>query len=177
MQRTGTTTERPPHPDPGPDPAPDLPLVPELHHVGVQTDDLDNCAAWYEEFFGCRTNWTLDTFSDLTLSRLPGITRLTEVMVAGLRFHLFERTGHDGAVPGANTRQFQHVCLATGSPEELRAWRERWFRLYESGRFAFAGDERPTDIVIDEDGVQSCYVLDVNGLEFEFTYVPPGGDR
>ncbi|MFJ4876894.1 VOC family protein [Streptomyces sp. NPDC088745] len=167
MPRTGTTKERPT----------DLALVPELHHVGVQTDDLDNCAAWYEEFFGCTTNWTLDTFCDLTLSRLPGITRLTEVTVAGLRFHLFERTGHDGAVPGANTRQFQHICLAVGSPEELRAWRERWLRLYASGRFRFAVDEKPTEIVVDADGVQSCYVLDVNGLEFEFTYAPPGGDR
>ncbi|WP_329235025.1 VOC family protein [Streptomyces sp. NBC_00111] len=167
MSRTRTATERPTG----------LDLIPELHHVGVQTGDLDNCLAWYQEFFGCRPNWTLDAFSDLTLSRLPGITRLTELAVAGLRFHLFERTGHDDAVPGGNTRQFQHICLSTGSAEELRAWRDRWIHLYDSGRYTFAGDEQPTDIVIDADGVQSCYVLDVNGLEFEFTYVPPGGDR
>ncbi|MEU3186072.1 VOC family protein [Streptomyces sp. NPDC006923] len=151
-------------------------LVPRLHHIGVQTRDLDNCTAWYEDFFGCVPAWSLDTFSDLTLSRLPGITRLTELMVEDLRFHLFERAGHDPVLPGGNKAQFQHVCLSTGSSAELRAWRERWLRLYESGRYTFAAGDRPTEIVVDADGVESCYLFDVNGLEFEFTYVP-GGNR
>ncbi|GGT29168.1 hypothetical protein GCM10014713_23380 [Streptomyces purpureus] len=147
-------------------------LIPKLHHMGIQTRDLDNCLAWYKEFFGCTQAWSLDTFSDLTLSRLPGITRLTEIAVGDVRFHLFERDGHTPELPGGNKTQFQHLCLSTGSPAELGAWRERWLRLYESGRYAFATDEPPTDIVVDADGVHSCYLFDVNGLEFEFTYVP-----
>jgi hypothetical protein len=58
----------------------------------------------------------------------------------------------------------------------MAAWRDRWLALRDSGRYHFATDEPPTDIVTDADGVQSCYILDVNGLEFELTYVP-GGDR
>ncbi|MFE7649270.1 VOC family protein [Streptomyces phaeoluteigriseus] len=154
--------------------APSAKLVPAMHHLGIQTGDLDNCLAWYEDFFGCAETWTLTTFSDLTLSRLPGITRLTEVSVADVRFHLFERTGHEPVLPGGSKAQFQHVCLAAGSPEELRAWRDRWLDLYRSGRYHFATDEQPTDIVVDADGVHSCYLFDPNGLEFEFTYVPGG---
>ncbi|MEV5173807.1 VOC family protein [Streptomyces flaveolus] len=154
--------------------APPVHLVPAMHHLGVQTRDLDNSLAWYKDFFGCAETWTLTTFSDLTRSRLPGITRLTEISVADVRFHLFERAGHDPALPGGNKAQFQHVCLATGSPEELRAWRDRWIGLYRSGRYDFATDEQPTDIVVDADGVHSCYLFDPNGLEFEFTYVPGG---
>ncbi|MBM0230760.1 VOC family protein [Micromonospora sp. STR1_7] len=144
------------------------------HHIGIQTADLDNCVAWYRDYFGARETWTLDTFSELTLSRLPGITRLTEVLAGGTRFHLFERSGQDQRLPGGNTVQFQHTCLAADSPEQLRRWRERWVELYESGNYSFARADQPTDIVIDADGVQSFYTYDVNGLEFEFTYVPDG---
>jgi catechol 2,3-dioxygenase-like lactoylglutathione lyase family enzyme len=152
------------------------PPAPLLHHVGIQTRDLANCVAWYRDFFGCAEKWSLAEFSELTHSRLPGIRRLTEVKVGNLRFHLFDRDEDRPDLPGGNKTQFQHVCLAVASPEELRAWRDRWLALYESGRYHFATDEPPTDIVTDADGVQSCYVMDVNGLEFELTYVP-GGDR
>ncbi|MFJ8969297.1 MULTISPECIES: VOC family protein [Streptomyces] len=148
--------------------------MPTFHHIGIQTADLDQCLAWYREYFGAQEKWTLDTFSELTLSRLPGITRLTEVEIGDFRLHLFERTGQDDRLPGGNTAQFQHTCVATESPEELTRWRERWVELYDSGRYRFASTEGPTDIVIDADGVQSFYTFDINGLEFEFTYVPDG---
>ncbi|MGD9484181.1 VOC family protein [Streptomyces sp. TRM70308] len=149
-------------------------LAPRIHHVGVQTADLDNCLTWYQEFFGAEKRWELDRFSDLTLSRLPGIGRLVEVAVGDLRFHLFDRSDHDRRVPPEESHQFQHVCLRVDEPDELTAVRERWIELYDSGRFAFARQDGPTEVVVDEDGVRSLYLFDVNGLEYEFAHVPEG---
>lgn len=145
-----------------------------IHHVGVQTADLDNCLEWYLDFFGAEQKWELDRFSSLTLSRLPGIGRLAEVAVGDVRFHLFDRAGHTAEQPGADGFLFQHVCLQVNSPEELETVRCRWTDLYDSGRYTFAVPGRPTDIVIDDDGVRSLYLYDVNGLEFEFSYLPEG---
>jgi catechol 2,3-dioxygenase-like lactoylglutathione lyase family enzyme len=145
-----------------------------MHHIGIQTDDLANCTAWYRDFLGARPTWTLDEFSDLTLSRLPGMERLTELAVGDLRFHLFAREQVEPQLPGGSLRQFQHVCLATDSPEDLRAWRGRWLELQGSGAYRFARPDPPTEVVTDADGVQSFYTYDVNGLEFEFTFTPEG---
>jgi catechol 2,3-dioxygenase-like lactoylglutathione lyase family enzyme len=156
--------------------APAGPLVHSagLHHIAVETADLDNCVSWYTAFFGASTAWSLDTFSDLTHSRLPGITRLTEIHAVGLRFHIFSRD-IDYRTPAPDILQFQHVCLAVESPEALNNWRERWQHLYTFGDFTFARDERATEIVIDQDQVSSFYAYDVNGLEFEFTHVGKEG--
>ncbi|RAY12762.1 VOC family protein [Actinomadura craniellae] len=143
--------------------------------MGIQTADLENCLAWYRDFFGAEPNWSLDRFSELTLSRLPGIRRLVEVEAGGVRFHLFDRDGHTRTLPDGWGTLFQHVCVEVDSPAELHEVRERWIELFRSGRYAFARPDGPTDIVTDAEGVQSLYVLDVNGLEFEFTYIP-GGD-
>lgn len=145
-----------------------------MHHIGIQTDDLDNCTAWYRDVLGARPTWTLEEFSDLTLSRLPGMERLTELTVGDLRFHLFARDGAARQLPGGNVAQFQHVCLATDSAEELRDWRARWLERQGSGAYRFARPDPPTDVVTDADGVQSFYAYDVNGLEFEFTFTPEG---
>lgn len=146
--------------------------VPRFHHVGVQTNDLDNSLAWYQDYFGCRPMWTLDAFSELTRSRLPGITRLTELMIGDIRLHLFERPGRPAPAPGESVTHFQHVCLAMDRPEDLVTMRDRWLDLYRTGRYRYAVPDPPTDVVVDADGVHSCYTYDVNGLEFEFTYVP-----
>ena len=144
-----------------------------MHHVGVQTADLQNSITWYTEFFDATCAWTLDRFSELTLERLPGITELAEIKAGQVRFHLFERTGIDPApAPAHRNSDYQHVCLAVPSSEELKALRERWFALHASGRFSFASEETPTGIVVDDDGVESFYALDPNGLEFEITYSP-----
>jgi catechol 2,3-dioxygenase-like lactoylglutathione lyase family enzyme len=146
---------------------------PQFHHVGVQTNDLANSVRWYQDFLGCEQVWTLDRFSELTRQRLPGIRTLTEMVVGDVRVHLFERPGRTSD-PADSAIQFQHVCFEVSAAEELVTLRRRWIDLYESGRFVFALGEQPTDIVVDADGVQSFYAYDVNGLEFEFTYVPSG---
>lgn len=149
--------------------------TPYIHHIGVQTANLDNCIAWYQDFFGCRVQWSTGEFSPLTRNRLPGISRLTEVAVDGTRFHLFERQDcNEQASEEPNGRShFQHVCLAIGSTSELMTWRQRWIDLFESGRYAFCRQEYPTEVVTDVQGHASFYCLDVNGLEFELTQ--PGG--
>lgn len=156
-------------------PAPeDLAGRADLHHIAVETADLDNCVAWYNAFFGGSVEWSLDTFSKLTRDRLPGITRLTEIRAAGLRFHIFSRDlTYQPLAP--DMVQFQHVCLAVDSPQELAAWRARWQQLHASGNYTFARDEPATEIVIDTDQVSSFYAYDVNGLEFEFTHIGTEG--
>jgi catechol 2,3-dioxygenase-like lactoylglutathione lyase family enzyme len=144
---------------------------PRFHHVGIQTNDLGNSVAWYEDFLGCKPSWTLEKFSDLTRSRLPGIRTLTELTLGDLRLHLFERPG-SATDPAVSDVRIQHFCLSVDDPEELVRLRDRWIALHRSGRYTFAVDEPPTDVVVDADGIQSFYAYDVNGLEFEFTYVP-----
>ena len=144
---------------------------PRLHHLAVETADLDNSIGWYTEFFGGSVSWTLAEFSELTRRRLPGITRLAEVVTGPCRFHLFTRHA-DYARPAADMLQFQHVCIGCGSAEQLAVWRRRWQELYATGRFAFVRPEPPTEIVVDADQVSSFYAYDVNGLEFEFTHDP-----
>jgi catechol 2,3-dioxygenase-like lactoylglutathione lyase family enzyme len=146
----------------------------KLHHLGVQTADLNNCLEWYLEFFGAEKRWELDQFSELTLSRLSGIRRLVEISAGDVRIHLFDRAGHSQTQPEPNGFAFQHACVSVSSPEELADMRRKWIELYDSGRFSFASAEQPTKIVVDDDGVQSLYVLDVNGLEYEISYVPDG---
>ncbi|MEU5159469.1 VOC family protein [Streptomyces sp. NPDC020875] len=150
------------------------PAPPRLHHIAVQTADLANSVDWYREYFGCRPTWSTDVFSPLTRERLPGIVVMAEVEAAGMRFHLFEYAGTDGRRQPPDRARFQHVCLATESSAELRERRAHWLAVRDSGRFVFAHDEEPTEIVVDDDGVESFYFLDVNGLEFEFTHVPEG---
>jgi catechol 2,3-dioxygenase-like lactoylglutathione lyase family enzyme len=148
--------------------------APKFHHIGVQTNDLANSTAWYKAFFGAHEKWSLETFSELTSRRLPGIRRLVETAIGdGVRVHLFEREGRAAPGPNESVTQFQHVCMAVGDPEHLITLRERWIALFESGQFAYAVAEEATPVVADADGVHSFYAYDVNGLEFEFTYVPP----
>ncbi|MER5218541.1 VOC family protein [Streptomyces sp. NPDC002838] len=147
---------------------------PAVHHVAVQTHDLDNSLDWYRSFFNATSNWTLDRFSELTRERLPGITRLTEVELQNLRLHLFERPAATPVSEAAEAMQFQHICLVLDSHEEMVAWRQKWFALRDGGEFRFASGEEPTDIVVDDDGMESFYFRDVNGLEFEFSWFPKG---
>lgn len=151
--------------------------IPRFHHVGIQTTDLENSLAWYRDFFECTPTWTLDRFSELTHRRLPGIERLTELALGDTRIHLFQRPGLPALDPSASIAQFQHVCLMVDSPERLVELRNRWIALFESKNYFFAFPDQPTAIVEDDDGVQSFYAYDVNGLEFEFTYIPEASGR
>ncbi|MFF7249305.1 VOC family protein [Embleya sp. NPDC008237] len=150
---------------------PDLESVPVLHHIAVQTDNLDNSISWYEDFFGGRLTWATDIFSDLTVSRLPGVVRMAELAVGAAHFHLFERGTPADRRAAPDAPRFQHVCLSVETPAELRTWRSRWLELSASHRYAFVDPEQPTEIVTDAQGTQSFYCLDVNGLEFEFTCI------
>lgn len=150
-------------------------IDPAVHHIAVQTANFEQSIAWYREFFGCETSWTLEKFSDLTLSRLPGITQLAELVVGGIRFHIFSRGAGFDQPPPTDTQQFQHICLDAGSADMLATWQQRWREIYDSGRYEFAVDEPATAIVVDDDGIQSFYCRDINGLEYEFTYNPAGG--
>ena len=149
----------------------------DLHHVGVQTDDLTGTVQWYSDFFdGSRLNWRLDEFSDLTTSRLPGISQLIELQIGSVRFHIYDRAeldpDHTMLVPC-----FQHCGLTVESPDELTMYRERWYELAGSGRHNCARAAEPSDVVFDGDGVGSLYVEDINGLELELTYVPGHSGR
>ena len=104
---------------------------------------------------------------------MPGIRALTELALGDIRLHLFERRGRVPD-PTESAVQFQHFCLCVSEPEDLEKLRRRWIELYESGRYTFTVPEPPTDVVTDDDGVQSFYTYDVNGLELEFTFVPTG---
>ena len=149
----------------------------QVHHIGVQTADIDATLDWYSQFFeGGKENWTLDRFSKLTLSRLPGISRLVEFQIDAVRFHFYDREGIDQAprVPGP---EFQHCGLIVASADELPRYRERWFELARNGRFTVPHWSDPSDVVFDGDGVGSLYVEDVNGLEIEFTYIPDDAAR
>lgn len=143
-----------------------------IHHVGVQTPDLANSMAWYCDFFDAAMTWQLSRFSPLTISRLPGISNLVELVAGPVRFHLIERAGVASRPLAADAIQYQHLCLQVDSAGELNAWREHWLALFQTGKYAFALDALATDIVTDDDGIASFYCYDVNGLEFEFTYVP-----
>lgn len=150
---------------------PHLP-VKRVHHIGVLTGDLANSIAWYRDFLGCKLTWTLDTFSALTLSRLPGIERLAEMICGSTRYHLFECNDTHKIAPDPRVQQYQHICLQVGSPEDLRDYREHWLDLHRSSRYSFAIDDQATEIVVSDDGIQTFYCRDVNGLEFEFSYFP-----
>lgn len=144
----------------------------QMHHIGIQVADLANSLSWYRDFFGAREAWSTSNFSPLTVSRLPGVTRLVELAIDDLRLHLFERAAGSEAEPYRNGVQFQHVCLTVDAKEQLTDWRQHWLELYHSGTYSFARADHPSDIVRDDDGTASFYCFDVNGLEYEFTWIP-----
>lgn len=152
-----------------------LDIAPTLNHVAIQTDDVQSTISWYEKFIGASVEWSLDTFSPLTNERLPGIRKLVELKTGDVRFHVFDRAQHTQQGPPPLDFQFQHVGLAVQQPHELVELRERWLRLRASEDFRWHRDEPPSDIVVDDEGMQSLYVLDPNGLELEFVYFPGNG--
>ncbi|MFC4494587.1 VOC family protein [Streptomyces ovatisporus] len=147
-----------------------LAIAPKVHHIAVQTDDVESTVTWYQEFLDAEAQWTLTEFSPLTRSRLPGIGKLVELKAGDVRFHVFDRSGHTRHGPDPRGFQFQHIGIVVDRHEDLVALRERWLRLRERGDVRWSRDEPPSDIVTDDDGMQSLYVLDPNGLEMEFIH-------
>ncbi|MCM6778280.1 VOC family protein [Nocardia sp. CDC159] len=152
-----------------------LDIAPRFHHLAIQTDDVDATIKWYEAFLGTTVEWSLDRFSSLTHARLPGIQKLVELRKGDVRFHVFDRAEHTQDGPNPLDYQFQHVGIAVRRPEHLVQLREQWLRAREQTALRWARDEPPSDIVTDDDGMQSLYVLDPNGLELEFVYFPGEG--
>jgi hypothetical protein len=144
------------------------------HHIGVQTVDLPNSVRWYLQFFDGEESWSLDTFSEVTHKRLSGIKELVEIRAGSIKFHLIGRFGVDLKPAKTTSPGFQHACLRVNTPADLSRLRERWIALFRSGKYTFVTEEEATEIVIDDDDVQSFYAFDPNGLEFEFSYVPIG---
>lgn len=134
----------------------------KFNHIAIQTDDVDATITWYREFLGATVEWELDTFSELTHARLPGIKRLVELRAGDVRLR----------GPDARDYQFQHVGILVDDPAELVRLRERWLRAREATDLKRLRDDPPSEIVTDADGMQSLYVLDPNGLEFEFLSLP-----
>lgn len=151
-----------------------LSYAPKFNHVAIQTDDVDSTIMWYREFIGATVEWSLDRFSPLTRERLPGIRKLVEIKVGDVRFHVFDREQHDRTGPGTLNYQFQHVGILVDGPEQLVELRERYIAVRERTDLTWHRDEAPSDIVTDDDGMQSLYVLDPNGLELEFIHLPGG---
>src|SRR5438094_6564350 len=109
----------------------------------------------------------------MSRSGLPGIGWRIDLVVGRRPLQLFERRCRR-AGPTESTIQFQHVCLSVDDPDELTRLRSRWIELYQSGRYVFTVHQPPTGVVTDDNGVQSFYAFDVNGLELEFTFMPTG---
>lgn len=150
-------------------------VAPQFNHVAIQTDDVEATIRWYEQFLGATVEWTLETFSPLTHERLPGVTKLVELKTGNMRFHVFDRDEHTHEGPRPLDFQFQHIGMTVQRPEQLEELRERWIRVRETmNGLRWNRDEPPTDIVVDADGMRSLYLLDPNGLEFEFIYFPEG---
>lgn len=138
-------------------------------HVGIHTNDMANSVRWYEDFFRATLRWELTSFSDVTYQRVPGITRLSEVVFGEVKVHLFETDGRR-VVPGELLDTVQHVCLKCGSENQLEILRNRWIGLFQSGRYSFCSNDYPTEVVPDSGGGSSFYAKDVNGVEYELTY-------
>ena len=143
----------------------------KFDHIAIQTDDFENTVRWYKNFFSCEENWTLTSFSDLTLKRLPSITKIVELQVGSLKFHIFDINGDNSTVT-SNAIQYQHVCVEVPDIDRLKEIRNRWLNLYQSGIYKFKKNEFATDIVTDKDGISVFYCFDVNGLEFEVMHKP-----
>jgi catechol 2,3-dioxygenase-like lactoylglutathione lyase family enzyme len=100
------------------------------------------------------------------MARLPGLKRIDELAMTGFRIHLMEVADTSMARDTAEFAVFQHACFAVDSTAELRRIRD----LADEHRWA--PDAGPTEIIVDDDGVESFYVKDPDALEWEITWIP-----
>ncbi len=139
-----------------------------LDHIAIQTDDYDNTVSWYKEFFSCREAWdrTWEQLPAGIQKRMPLCTRLVELKVDEVRFHVFDiKEGY--ALPSERALQYQHFGIVVDTVERLHDLREKWIQLYDSGRFRFKTTDQPTDFIPSPGDMQCFYARDPNGLEFE----------
>lgn len=97
-------------------------------------------------------------------------TRLVELQVGDIRFHVFDiKEGH--TLPEASALQYQHFGVMVDTRERLYAMRDKWIRLYQSGRFRFKSTEQPSDYIPSPGEMLCFYAKDPNGLEFEVIHI------
>lgn len=142
-------------------------------HLAIQVCNsrLETTVSWYEDFFACRKVWQQSTdFQDLTLQRLPGLTSIVELTSKNFRFHIFSREIED--IVRDNHLQFHHLGFSVNTSEEIDDIRDNWLRIHASNKYSYYSKTYVTEKIVDEIGVESIYFTDINGLEYELTYVP-----
>lgn len=146
-----------------------------FHHVALPCRDLPTTISWYHDLLGCEPAWETSEFAVSTRQRIPGITRMAELRLAGLRLHIYETRQPDPPAAG------QHFCLAVPDAEALSAVRQRAALLAGAPLRISAPPDAARggwpEVVIDADGVRSIYLTDPDANEFEVTFIPPEVDR
>lgn len=136
-----------------------------VDHIAVRVSSLSASVPWYTRFFAGRQTWALTEFSDLTRSRLPGISALTEIVAGEVKFHLFEQQIAASA-GNAGYGDVQHVGIHVDSINELKALRDRWVELSRDPDIAASGSV--TELTTDASTrTVSFYCTDPDGTEFE----------
>lgn len=142
-------------------------MTPTLNvdHIAIRVRSLSASVPWYTRFFSARQTWSLAEFSDLTRSRLPGISALTEIVAGGVKFHLFEQQAAADAGTGG-CGDVQHVGIHVDSLGELTRLRERWDELSLDPESPGSGSV--TDLTTDASTrTVSFYCTDPDGTQFE----------
>ena len=142
-------------------------------HIAIQVEgkNLANTIKWYADFFECKKNWQQSSdFQPLTLERIPGIQSIAEMESSYFRFHLFSKKTLNDVV--CENIQYHHLGFSVENPSILDKFYEKWIKLHHSNKYYFSKNTYVTEKMIDSLGVESLYFTDVNGLEYELTYVP-----
>ncbi|WP_339386366.1 VOC family protein [Vibrio caribbeanicus] len=132
----------------------------KIDHVGIQVKSLENSINWYKYVFSGEISWELESFSELTTSRLPNILKLVEIKSDDLKIHLFE--SKDISDSSNNRSQIQHTAIELDSKEKMKSIIDRVRELNVERSV-----NSISDIVTDSSNVSSCYFTDPEGNEFE----------
>lgn len=141
-----------------------------VDHIAIRVSSLSASVPWYVRYFAGHRTWTLTEFSDLTRTRLPGISTLVEVVAGDLTFHLFEQ--EDSAAAGTGgCGAVQHLGIHVDSVGEVRELHDRWLELSLDTNTAPGGSV--TELTEDRlNETVSFYCTDPDGTEFEI--IAPG---
>ena len=142
-------------------------------HLAIQVlhEQVDNTVKWYTDFFSCKKIWQQSTdFEELTKRRLPGIKTIVELESNFFRFHIFSRAIVNATVN--NYLQYHHIGFSVDKSDKLVELQKKWQDLRTSNQYGFYKDAYVTEKITDSIGVESIYFTDLNGLEYEVTYVP-----
>jgi hypothetical protein len=142
-------------------------------HLAIQVlnGQVENTVKWYMDFFKCKKIWQQSSdFEDLTRRRLIGIDTIVELKSSFFRFHIFSRPINNSTVD--HYIQYHHIGFSVDKSSKLTKLIQQWHDLRLSNKYTFYKDAYVTEHIKDTIGVESIYFTDVNGLEYEVTYVP-----